>query len=502
VIARPQVVLAVDIGTTSAKAGLVALDGSLLGVARAGYEMTVGHRSGWAEQDPDAWWTALVTTARELLDRTAVDVVAICVDGHGPTLAAVDAGGQPTRSAITWLDSRARDELDELSADSGLRGWALGVLPAALWVERNERGGVAAKTRWYLNTWEFVELRLTGRAATTIVPGQSLPDPSLLRNAGLPPEKVAPVVGAGEVVGGLAPAAAEALGLAAGTSVVAGVVDAFASFHGAGLLEPGDAIDTGGMSGGFGVYWSRPIEAQGSFCTPGPLDGTFVVGGAMAATGRALDWLREDLLGGTIALPDLLDEAAQVPAGSDGLVFLPYLAGERSPIWDPTARGAFAGLTLGHGRAHLARAVLEAAAFAIRHVASPILEQGVRVTEMRVCGGPAHSALWNEIKADVTGFTVAVPHALETAVVGSAIVGAVGIGAYADLPSAIRAMTRIDRRHAPRAEVRATYERTFEAYVALHPLLSQALASIRGPGPVQELQVGAPDEVAATGARG
>jgi xylulokinase len=493
---RPPAVLAIDVGTTSAKAGLVGLDGSVLAIARQSYELTVGHRPGWAEQDPEAWWAALVAAAREVLGRQHAEVVGICVDGHGPTLAAVDVDGRPTRPAITWLDTRARDELEQLSQASGLRGWALGVLPAALWVERHETDA-ADRSRWYLNTWEFLGLRLSGRAATTAVPGQTLPGAGSLEELGLPPDKVPPTIGAGEVLGGLVPPAAASLGLPTGVPVLAGVVDAFASFHGAGLLEPGDAIDTGGMSGGFGLYWSRPIQAAGSFCTPGPLTGRYVVGGAMAATGRALDWLREDVLGGTTALSVLLQEAGRVPPGSDGLVFLPYLAGERSPIWDPNARGVFAGLTLGHGRAHLTRAVLEAAALAIRHVAAPILEQGLRVTEMRVCGGPANSALWNQIKADVTGFTVAVPHALETAVVGSAIVGSVGIGAHADLPVAIRTMTRVDRRYAPRPEYRDAYDRLYEAYVALHPAVSLALRPLRVEARTDEVRLGTPAEVTA-----
>jgi len=499
---RTPAVLAIDVGTTSAKAGLVGLDGTVLATARAGYELTVGHLPGRAEQDPEAWWSALVATSRELIEHTRAEVVAVAVDGHGPTMTAVDVDGTPTRQAITWLDSRARSELDELTSTSRLRGWALGVLPAALWVERNEPS-VAGQTRWYLNTWEFLGLRLTGRCATTRVPGQSLPGGSMLEAAGLAAEKVAPVVDAGAVLGGLSSSAGLALGLAAGTPVVAGVVDAFASFHGAGLLAPGDAIDTGGTSGGFGVYWSRPIEADGSFCTPGPLAGRYVVGGAMAATGRALDWLRDDVLGGSLGLSAMFDEASTVPPGADGLVFLPYLAGERSPIWDPAARGAFAGLTLGHGRAHLVRAVLEAAALAVRHVATPILAEGVAVREMRVCGGPARSALWNQIKADVTGFPVAVPHALETAVVGSGILGAVGIGAHADLPAAIRAMTRIDRLYTPREETRATYDRTYEAYVGLYPRLSEALAPLAQltPAPASDPDVHVRDaeDVAAVG---
>ncbi|MDQ6794791.1 MAG: FGGY-family carbohydrate kinase [Chloroflexota bacterium] len=476
-MSRPQAILAIDLGTTSAKGGLVGLDGTVLAAARASYPMTTGAHSGWAEQDPEAWWGALVDVASQLVGQGIADVAAIAVDGHGPTLAAVDAEGRPTRPAITWLDTRATQELDQLSRASGLRGWALGVLPHALWVERHEPE-VAARTRWYLNTWEFLTLRLSGRAATTLVSGQSRLSDGLLSVVGLDPRRIAPPIAAGEVAGGLTAEAATAIGLAAGTPVVAGVVDAFASFHGAGLLAPGDAIDTGGMSGGFGVYWQEPVQAAGSFCTPAPLPGLHIVGGAMAATGRALDWLRDDVLSGGVTTAALIAEAAAVEPGADGLVFLPYLAGERSPIWDPDARGAFIGLTLHHRRGHLARAVLESAAFAIRHVATPILAAGVTVREMRVCGGPARSATWNQIKADVTGMTVAVPHALETAVVGSGIVGAIGIGAYPDLPSAIRAMTRIDARLEPRRDLGERYGRLFEAYVAAYPALKPVIARL------------------------
>jgi xylulokinase len=470
---RPPAILAIDVGSTSTKAGLIGLDGTVLAMARSSYALA-SDEPGRSEQDPETWWSALVDAGHRLVASGKADVVGIAVDGHGPTLTSVDADGRPTRPAITWLDTRAAAELDELSAATGLRGWALGVLPLALWLERHEPA-VARGTRWYLNTWEFLGLRLSGRAATTVVPGQRLPSAADLEALGLRASKVAPPIAAGEPLGGLTSEAAPSLGLTAGIPVIAGVVDAFASIHGAGLVAPGDAIDVGGAAGGFGVYWSKPVEARGAFCTPAPLAGLYLVGAAMAATGRALDWLRDELLGGSASTEQLLTEAADVPPGSDGLVFLPYLAGERSPIWDPNARGAFAGLTLHHGRGHLARAVLEASALALRHVAEPMLAAGVRVAEMRVCGRPAESDLWNQIKADVTGFAVALPHALETAVVGSGIVGAVGIGAHADVPSAIRAMTRIDRRLRPNADHRETYDRAYERYVELYPALARAL---------------------------
>ena len=226
------------------------------------------------------------------------------------------------------------------------------------------------------------------------------------------------------------------------------------------------------------MYATRPIEVAGGFTTPAPLPGLHSVGGAMAATGAALDWFARDVLGGGTPIDDLIAEAAAVEPGADGLLFLPYLAGERSPLWDPTARGAFAGLTLRHGRAHMTRAILEAAALAIRHVAEPMLAAGIEVRAMRACGGPARSDAWNRIKADVTGFTVEVPRVLETAAVGAAIVAAAGIAAHADLPSAIRAMTSIDRRFEPDPANRAVYDRAYEAYVALHPAIAPVLGRL------------------------
>jgi len=246
------------------------------------------------------------------------------------------------------------------------------------------------------------------------------------------------------------------------------------------MIEPGDAIDVGGAAGGFGVYADHSVEAAGSFSTPAPLVGLWSVGGAMAATGSALDWLAGEVLGGARSIDELIAEAAATSPGADGLVFLPYLAGERSPLWDPQARGVLAGLTLSHGRAQITRAVLEAAALAIRHMSEPILAAGVAVTAMRVCGGPAHSKAWNQVKADITGFPVEVPRVLETTVVGAAIVAAVGVGVHADVPTAIRAMTAIERRLEPNPALRETYDRAYAAYVGVYPALAPIFA--RAPG--------------------
>ena len=475
---RISVLVGIDLGSTRTKVGLITTDGVPIGFARAEHTTDVDPSTGRAEQDPEAWWTGLRLATREAVVRGErvgeLDVLGVCVAGHGPTLTVVDGAGLPVRKAMTWLDSRAATEQAELERATGLRGWALGVLPAALWLERHEPA-TAARTSWYLNSWEALALRLSGRAATTVVPGGAAVPAVAAASIGLDPSRIAPEAGTGTILGGLLPEAATQLGLPVGTPVVAGLVDAFASFHGARMLAAGDAIDVGGTAGGFGVYSVRETQVAGGFTTPAPLAGMFSVGGAMAATGAALDWFAREVLGGAVPTAELIDEAARIPPGADGLVFLPYLAGERSPLWDPHARGAFIGITLRHTRAHMTRAILEAAALAIRHVAEPMLRAGIEVSAMRVCGGPARSDLWNQVKADVTGFPVEVPRARETAAVGAAIVAAVGVGAHPDLPSAIRSMTAIDRRFEPRADTKATYDRALAAYVALYPAIAPVL---------------------------
>jgi xylulokinase len=474
---RESAVLAIDLGTTEVKAGLVGLDGRLLALARAGYGTTTDAATGRAEQDPEAWWGAICLAVRELVRLDVAEVSAIGLDGHGPTLVPVDAAGRATRPAIIWGDTRSTGEAAELAAATGLAGWSLAGLPAALWLERHEPANATA-THWWLATWDWLAMRLSGEARTSLVEGQPFPAADALGPLGLDAARIAPTIRAGDIVGGLAPEPAMTLGLRAGTPVVAGIVDAWASYHGAGMTRPGDAMDPGGSAGGFGVYADRPLVVPGSFSTIAPLPGLYSVGGAMAATGRALDWFRLDVGGGAATTETLIEEAGTVPAGADGVVFLPYLAGERSPLWDPSARGAFAGLALGHRRAHLTRAILEASAFAIRHVAESVLAAGADVRAMRVCGGPARSELWNRVKADVTGFPIEVPAVLETAVAGSAMVAATAVGAWPDLPAAIRGMTRIVRRLEPDPSTRLTYDATYDAYRALHPAIAPIVRNL------------------------
>jgi xylulokinase len=465
-------ILAIDLGTAAIRAGLFDGAGHLLGIERTPLHEPDGTGRGVAEQDPAAWWAAIVAMTRSLVAAHGRRVDAVCAVGHGPTCVPTDGAGHPTRAAITWRDHRTVQVAAELTSATGASGWGLGSLPATLWIARHDPVAAAA-TRWYLGTWEWLACRLSGAAGATARPADEvLAQASAI---GLPVDAIPPAISTGSVVAGLAAGAAADLGVEAGVPVVAGTYDAAAGILGAGACEAGQAVDVGGAAGGFALVTDAPRAVGPYRPLPALVPGRWLIGGAMAATGSSLDWLVWSILGGTIDRDRLVGEADEVAPGADGLVFLPYLAGERAPFHDPDATGAFVGLTLLHHRAHLTRAVLEAAAFALRHVAEPIVSAGLAVAEMRVAGGPARSETWNRIKADVTGFPVVVPAIRETAMVGAGLLARAALdgAAIAELAAT---WVHVDHRLEPDPANRAVYDEAYRRYVALYPTLSAVAA--------------------------
>ena len=363
--------------------------------------------------------------------RTPSTSSAIGVDGHGPTLAAVDDRGEATRPAITFLDTRATAEADELAAVTGLRGWALGPLPAALWVERHEPdvGRSDPLVPDHLGVARVPADRRRGRAARARPGGPGSRRPSRRDRACHAERRPEPAAHRVRSSGALTPDR--------GRRARAAARHPGRGRHERRLRE----LPRGGSRSSPATPTTRAARRvasactgtsrsrwPGAFVTPAPLEGLYSVGAAMAATGRALDWFRDGVVGwrhhhGTSARGG---RRRRRPAPT-ALVFLPYLAGERSPIWDPDATGVFAGLTLVHGRGHLARAILEASALAIRHVAEPMLAAGVtRDRDARVRRPGAQRDAGTRSRPTSPGSPVLVPAVLETAVLGSAILGAVG----------------------------------------------------------------------------
>ncbi len=459
---RVPAVVGIDLGTTEAKAAAIGLDGHLFGLGRSGYPLDVG-ADGRAEQSPADWWAAVSAAVRSI-DVSRLEVLAVCAAGQGPTLAVVDAAGEPVRPAITWQDRRPA-------------GGGFGLLPTMAWLARVEPASVERAT-WLLAAWDALGLWLSGEAAASLQGHETALDAATLMAAGVRPAVIPVARAFGQRLGELRPLAAEAMGLRPGIPVIVGVNDGTASMLGAGLRLPGHAVDTGGASGGLGIYSDRAVEADGLFVAPAPLPGRWVVGGAMAALGASVDWLREDVLRGAIDAATLLEEAAVVPAGAGGLVFLPYLAGERAPLFDEAARGAFVGLTLATGRAELGRAVLEGAAFAMRSVAAPLLAAGAPIRELRPAGRRTPGDAWARIKADVLGVPVGIPTMGESAVLGAAILAAAGVGAVEGLEAGVASMTSVAARIEPDAAAHRRYDELYAVYRDLWPAIAPTVHAL------------------------
>jgi sugar (pentulose or hexulose) kinase len=462
--------LGIDLGTTSVKALLVGSDGVLHGSGRVSHPTrTVGER---AEQDPSDWWAGVVSAVRQALveaDGHPGAIAGIAVAGQGPTTVAVDASGAHLAPAITWQDTRASSIADELSDTIGVPVWHLGSLPHERWLALHEPA-VHARGAAFLSSWDWLTGRLSGWVGRSVPPVSLHPTDDVLRAGGGDPVRFGARLEWGTRVGGLLPGPAAELGLTVGTPVVSGGNDALASFHGAGLVEPGDAVDAGGTAGGLGVYWDEEIVVPGTYRAPAALPGLWLYGGAMNAVGKSVDWVMGILAPRDTAAADgLIAAAFATPVGAEGLVFLPYLAGERAPIDDVRARGVLAGLSLGHGAPHIVRAVLEAGGYALRHVAEPIAGAGIHIRRLVVSGASERLRPIAQMRADTLGVPVDVPALTDTAAVGAAILAATGIGIHPDARIAIREMVRIAERAEPRAEACARHDEVYGVYRALYP---------------------------------
>jgi xylulokinase len=465
---------AIDLGTSSVKVGVFAGDGQLLSFARCAYGEP--HLIGEAaEQDPELWWSCTASAIREAARALDLQQLrAVCVGGQGPTLVLVDADGKPVRPALSWMDTRSSGHSARLASVLGSDRAAYSLVPRLLWVAETEPATIE-RARWALQAWDFIAARLGGGriAAASTFAADEVWRRDWLRAAGLADSRlIPPEVDAGVAYAETGGPWADEAGLPAGIPIVGGMNDGVGSIVGAAGSVIGRATDPGGAAGGLALCWGKPLAAPGVDCWPGLVPATYIIGGAFVAGGRAADWWAGVAVGGDLSRT--LDLAAEAPAGAGGLVCLPFLAGERSPLWDASARGAILGLTFGHGPTHLARAVLEGTAYELRLLSDAILRLDARIDELRVCGGQAQSGLWNQIKADVTGLTVGVPRLPEVALMGSAICGAIGAGYYPDLTAAGEAMVRIGAVLEPNPAHRAVYDELFgvyrDAYCALEPL--------------------------------
>jgi xylulokinase len=469
--------LAVDLGTSGVKAGVIDLEGRLLGFAERTYPLIEGGGPGWVEQDAKLWWTCARDSMRQAVAAArGARVIGVCIGGQGPSLVAIDEGGEPLANSIIWMDRRTEPERREINEKLGAEVSFYSNIPKAMWI-RVHRPDVYARTHVFLQSWDYIAHRLTGVAVASSFAGSTVFPRDAVAAAGCDDAKFPRELEMGKPVGGVRPDIAKDLGLEPGIVVAGGVNDSTATVLGAGLVRKGLALDMGGTSGGIALAWDRPLREKGLTAWPAPTPGLFVCGGSFATSGRTLPWLMTLTGYPPDAYAQVEADAAAIPPGADGVVFLPYLAGERTPLWDERASGVFFGLSIRHTRAHLARAVFEAVAYQLRHVVDTMRDAGATLDELRITGGQSKVRLWQRIKADVLGVPVVVPSVTEGALIGEAMLAAQAAGRAADGATAAAAFLRAAERFEPDASNAAAYDRAYRTYRELYPRLAPLMHS-------------------------
>lgn len=490
--------LTLDVGTTSVKAAAIAEDGRELATARAGYP-TQRPAPRWVEHDPTDWWRATNEAVAALLAREGVAgqaVRAVGLSGMAATHVLLDEADTVVRPAILWQDTRAEDEAAELverlgerrirrAFDAELPLTASAQAARMLWLARHEPERWA-RTACVLGAKDFVAWHLTGEKASdpTSVSGfasliDGTLDPEMATATETDPSRLPPIRAPHEVMGRLSRSAANATGLPIGTPVVTGMMDSWCAMLGSGVRQAGDAFDTAGTAEVVGVAGTRATGRRSTaaiYRLPF-LTGIDVVYGVTQCGTDALTWFVEGFApapdgarrdASPVArdvYTDLNHRAAPVAPGSDGVLFLPYLEGERSPFSDVRARGAFLGVQRRHREAHFARAVLEGVAFSVRHVLETCEhEADARADTVVVAGGGASSRLWNQIKADVLGRPFVPTLVRDAGSVGAAVLARAGVDDI-DLASAIDTMVAHAAPIEPDAATSERYETLYDLYL-------------------------------------
>ena len=492
--------LGIDVSTTGVKALVIDGDGAIVDSFTSPLHLS-NPRPLWSEQHPHDWWRAAINSIQNVLRETsATDIAAIGLTGQMHGLVLLDEAGVVLRPAILWNDQRCAEECDEIrerlgkerliqiSGNDAVTGFTA---PKILWVRNHERE-VYERARHVLLPKDYLRYKLTGECAMDKADGSGtlLFDlkkrdwSSEILDALNIPRALLPTTFEGpEITGRVTARAAEATGLLEGTPVVAGGGDQSAQAVGVGAIRPGVLAVTLGTSGVVFAATETPlVESQGrlhAFCHAVP-DRWHLMGVMLSAAG-SLQWYR-DALAPNMPFSELVDEASQVPAGSEGLLFLPYLCGERTPHPDPLARGSFVGLTNRHTRAHLTRAVLEGVAFGLKDIFSLMQNVGMReVDQVRVSGGGAKSSAWRQILADVLESELVTVNTTEGAAYGTALLAGVAAGVWPNVDTACAQTIRVSDRIEPNNTNLSRYAEMYRQYQSLYPALrsiSHSLSAI------------------------
>ena len=498
------VLLGIDLGTSACKTALFDPDGRVL--AQESEEYPVYYpQPGWAEQEPEEWWRAICTAVRRTLRNSGIrpeQVAGVGIDGQSWSAIPVDRDDRVLARTPIWFDTRAAEICGEVKEKIGeerifaLCGNPLKpsyTLPKILWFQKYAPE-VYGKAACFLQSNSFIVYRLTGVLSQDKSQGYGLHcydmrngrwDEAMCREMGIDSSLLPPIYDCHQVVGTVTRKAARECGLPEGTPVAAGGLDAACGTLGAGVLHDGATQEQGGQAGGMSICISRYRADPSLILSHHVVPGRWLLQGGTVGGGGVCRWMEAEfcaaerqaaLQNGTGPFQELDRTAASAPAGSDGVVFLPYMAGERSPIWDEHAKGVFYGLDFTKGRAHMLRAGLEGVAFSLRHNLEAAAEAGAPVNELRSMGGAANSRLWTQIKADVTGKRIVVPASDTATTLGAVILAGVGVGLYSSFEEAVRRTVRVRREHLPNPENAAVYDQNYQTYLALYRQLKPVMA--------------------------
>ncbi|MAE62184.1 MAG: xylulokinase [Planctomycetaceae bacterium] len=498
--------LGIDIGTSGTKALICTNRGKVLATATADHDIA-SPKPGWSEQDPRQWWTATCKATKQALKKAKVKPATIKGIGlsgqmHGSVFLADDGpeSAQPLRPALLWNDQRTvaecadlekaaggRRKLIEMTGNPALTGFTA---PKILWVRKREPR-IFEKTRHILLPKDYIRFRMTGEYATEVgdASGTSLLDPkmrawnkTLIRKLDLDPALLPRCYESHEVSGQLTTRAADALGLKAGTPVVGGSGDQPAGAVGNGIVTTGIVSATMGTSGVVFAHADRPIyDPRGRVHTMcSAVAGKWCVFGCMLSAGGSFQWFRNQLGQTEVAAAKrkrvdpyelLIAQAESEPPGSEGLMFLPYLTGERCPYPDPDARGAWIGLTARSTRSAMIRAILEGVTCGMNDAVQIIRGMKIPVNTIRLSGGGARSAFWRQLQTDIYNTPTAVINTEEGPAFGVAILAGVGTGVWKDVPEAANAVIREVTHHQPNPDTARFYQKVYRQYRRLYPAL-------------------------------
>ena len=490
--------LGLEVSTTSTKALLIDETGRVVANTNTAHTLQTP-RPLWSEQNPAEWWAGMATSIRAALAQAKVDgsaVKAVGLAGQMHGLVLLDEHGAVLRPAILWNDQRTGAQCDEMrrrlgkarliqiTGNDALTGFTA---PKILWVQQNEPE-IYARARHVLLPKDYIRYCLTGDFAMDKADGSGTIlfdvrartwSSEMLAALDIPAAWLPPTFEGPEITGRVSAQAAAQTGLAVGTPVMAGGGDQAAQAVGVGVVQAGIVALTLGTSGVVFASANQPlIEPEGrlhAFCHAVP-NMWHLMGVTLSAAG-SLQWHR-DTLAPQVDFDTLMDEAAEAPAGSEGLLFLPYLSGERTPYPDPLARGAWVGLTLRHKRAHLTRAVLEGVAFSLKDCFNLLKQAGVgEIKQVRASGGGTKSALWRQIFASVLESELVTVNTTEGAAFGAALLAGVGVGSWPDVPSACAATIQITGHTAP-DETAAVYQKLYPYYRALYSALKPTFEGV------------------------